>query len=113
MHSVFSALVNSEAAAAFYASARMFCTVFCMSDFDYIQSLKSFSLYRFEYISWKSVVLFSLDLIVDLMSLYGSVENVTLVSESESESLESPVEQARSKSCFRKDLCGGLQSPPR
>ena len=58
--------MNSEAAKIFHASARRFCTVFCMSDFDYIQKLKSFSLSRFEYMSWKSVVLFFLDLIVDL-----------------------------------------------
>ena len=46
-----SALMNPGAAAAFYASARRFCTVFRTNDFDYLQSLKSLSLSRFEYIS--------------------------------------------------------------
>ena len=63
---VFSALMNLGAAAAFHASVHRFCTVFRMDDFDYLQILKSFSLSRFEYISWKSVVLFFSDLIVDL-----------------------------------------------
>ena len=99
------------AAAARFCLIGRFCTVFAWIVLFIYEVLKCFCfssdfiftvhIITFLYISWKSVVLpFQTSSSISI-SLSESLENVSLVSESESESLESSVEQARANnSCL-------------